>query len=58
MLIGGTSHVGKSTLGKALASKLGWDCVATDSLGKHPGRPWISTKNQEIKERMELKLRH
>lgn len=50
LLIGGTSHVGKSILGKALADRLGWNYVATDSLGKHPGRPWIGKKNKEIKE--------
>ena len=50
LLIGGTSHVGKSTLGKAWAIKLDWDYISTDSLGKHPGRPWITVKNREIKE--------
>jgi hypothetical protein len=40
VLIGGTSNVGKSTLAQALASRLGWSCVSTDSLGRHPGRPW------------------
>ena len=43
ILIGGTSHAGKSTLGLSLAEKLGWDYLATDSLARHPGRPW---KNQ------------
>ena len=40
MLIGGSSHVGKSTLAEFLASKLGWDCISTDRLARHPGRPW------------------
>ncbi len=40
LLIGGTSNVGKSTLAQALADRLGWDCVSTDKLGRHPGRPW------------------
>ena len=40
VLIGGTSNVGKSTLAQALARRLGWSCVSTDSLGRHPGRPW------------------
>jgi hypothetical protein len=40
VLIGGTSHVGKSTLTQALARRLGWSYVSTDSLGRHPGRPW------------------
>jgi hypothetical protein len=40
LLIGGTSNVGKTTLAQALAAQLGWTCVSTDSLGRHPGRPW------------------
>ena len=40
ILIGGSSHAGKSTLADILASRLGWRRVATDSLGRHPGRPW------------------
>jgi hypothetical protein len=39
-LIGGTSHVGKSTTAQALAARLGWACVSTDRLARHPGRPW------------------
>ena len=42
ILIGGTSHVGKSTLAEALASRLGWQQMSTDSLSRHPGRPWHS----------------
>ena len=40
ILIGGTSNVGKSTLGQALAAKLRWRHISTDSLARHPGRPW------------------
>ncbi len=40
VLIGGTSNVGKTTLAQALAARLGWSCVSTDKLGRHPGRPW------------------
>ena len=40
VLIGGTSHVGKSTLSESLAEALGWEHVSTDSLARHPGRPW------------------
>lgn len=40
ILIGGTSHVGKSTLAQHLSETLGWKVVATDSLARHPGRPW------------------
>ncbi|HEY2709885.1 MAG TPA: hypothetical protein VGI95_17695 [Caulobacteraceae bacterium] len=39
-LIGGTSHVGKSTTALALVERLGWDYVSTDKLARHPGRPW------------------
>lgn len=49
ILIGGTSHVGKSTLGKYLANKLGWSYLATDRLAKHPGRPW-SENGQAVRE--------
>ena len=40
ILIGGPSNVGKSTLAEFLAQKLGWSHLSTDSLGRHPGRPW------------------
>ena len=43
LLIGGTSHVGKSTLAQALADQLGGDHVSTDSLARHPGRPWATS---------------
>ncbi|MGD1875429.1 MAG: hypothetical protein ACFB02_20525 [Mastigocoleus sp.] len=34
ILIGGTSHAGKSTLGQALAITLGWDYCSTDKLAR------------------------
>ncbi len=40
ILIGGPSHVGKSTLAHAMAAQLRWKCISTDSLARHPGRPW------------------
>lgn len=40
VLVGGTSHVGKSTLAESLAAELGWRRISTDSLARHPGRPW------------------
>ncbi|MDE2705500.1 MAG: AAA family ATPase [Gemmatimonadota bacterium] len=40
ILIGGSSHVGKSTLADSLAAKLGWTQISTDKLARHPGRPW------------------
>jgi 2-phosphoglycerate kinase len=43
LLIGGSSNVGKSIVAQALAERLGWRCVSTDSLAKHPGRPWRQT---------------
>ena len=45
LLIGGTSHTGKTTLAQSLAQQLDRDCISTDSLARHPGRPWkISDK--------------
>lgn len=40
VLIGGTSHAGKSTTAEALAARLGWETISTDKLARHPGRPW------------------
>ena len=40
ILIGGTSHVGKSTLGRRLAEEWEWNYLSTDQLARHPGRPW------------------
>lgn len=40
ILIGGSSHVGKSLLAQSLAATLGWTHISTDSLARHPGRPW------------------
>ncbi|WP_031486307.1 AAA family ATPase [Streptomyces bicolor] len=40
VLIGGTSHTGKSTVARAVAERLGFDCRSTDRLARHPGRPW------------------
>lgn len=42
ILIGGASHVGKTRIAAQLAQRLGWRCVSTDDLGRHPGRPWES----------------
>jgi shikimate kinase len=43
LLIGGTSHAGKSTLAEALAARLGWQLISTDRLARHPGRPWSTS---------------
>lgn len=40
ILISGSSHVGKSTLAARLAQALGCHAISTDSLARHPGRPW------------------
>jgi 2-phosphoglycerate kinase len=40
MLIGGSSHCGKSTVAARIAGRLGWEAVSTDTMGRHPGRPW------------------
>ncbi|MEM5477136.1 hypothetical protein [Pacificibacter sp. AS14] len=44
ILIGGASHVGKSTLAKALGEALGWEVFSTDQMARHPGRPWPKTR--------------
>ena len=40
ILIGGSSHSGKSALSESIASNLGWNRISTDTLARHPGRPW------------------
>lgn len=40
VLIGGTSHAGKSTLAREIAARLGVEARSTDKMGRHPGRPW------------------
>lgn len=40
LLIGGSSHAGKSTLAAHIAAERGWACRSTDKLARHPGRPW------------------
>ncbi len=42
ILIGGSSHVGTSTLARSLADTLGWRMLSTDTMARHPGRPWRS----------------
>jgi 2-phosphoglycerate kinase len=48
ILIGGTSHTGKSSVARALADRMGWAARSTDSLARHPGRPWGSIPPQVI----------
>jgi 2-phosphoglycerate kinase len=48
ILIGGSSHVGKSTLGRSLAAKLAWSYRSTDTLARHPGRPWVGANGKVI----------
>lgn len=40
ILIGGTSHAGKSSVAGVVAARLGWEARSTDYLARHPGRPW------------------
>lgn len=40
ILIGGSSHSGKSTLAEALGARPGWTHISTDGMARHPGRPW------------------
>ncbi len=48
ILIGGSSHAGKSTLAQALAAELGWSYCSTDKLARHPGRPWVGANGKAI----------
>ncbi|BAY85918.1 hypothetical protein NIES267_54240 [Calothrix parasitica NIES-267] len=48
ILIGGSSHAGKSTLAQYLATKLNWNYRSTDKLARHPGRPWIQDNKKFI----------
>ena len=48
ILIGGSSHAGKSTLAQYLATKLNWNYRSTDKLARHPGRPWIQANKKFI----------
>lgn len=47
LLIGGTSNVGKSTVARSLAAAAGFECQSTDTLARHPGRPW-RTAGREV----------
>jgi 2-phosphoglycerate kinase len=40
ILIGGSSHAGKSSAGRLAAARLGWELAPTDGMARHPGRPW------------------
>lgn len=46
LLVGGTSHVGKTTLAARLASTPGWKHLSTDQFARHPGRPWRDDLSQ------------
>ena len=48
ILIGGSSHAGKSTLSETLAATLGWTSLSTDRLAAHPGRPWRRTPGDKV----------
>lgn len=40
ILVGGTSHTGKSTLSASLATAFNYEVLSTDKMARHPGRPW------------------
>lgn len=46
VLIGGTSNVGKSTVARAVADRLGFEYRSTDMLARHPGRPWRTPERE------------
>lgn len=46
LIIGGSSHAGKTTLAAKVASNPGWVMRSTDTLAKHPGKPWKTASSQ------------
>lgn len=48
ILIGGTSHTGKTTLARQLAIDRGLPFISTDYLANHPGRPWRDDDNEPV----------
>ncbi|MET8075598.1 AAA family ATPase [Streptomyces sp. NPDC005303] len=46
VMIGGTSHTGKSTVAEAIADRLGFEHRSTDLLARHPGRPWRTPERE------------
>ena len=48
ILIGGTSHAGKTMVARALSQKYNFDLYSTDRVAKHPGRPWTSPKGSPV----------
>jgi shikimate kinase len=46
VLIGGTSHTGKSTTARAVARRLDLPLASTDYLARHPGRPWRTPERE------------
>lgn len=48
LLLIGTSHVGKSTCATSIGSAVGWPVISTDTLGRHPGRPWTGVPDAVI----------
>ncbi|TDQ50299.1 RNA polymerase sigma-70 factor [Actinorugispora endophytica] len=46
VLVGGTSNTGKSTVARAVADRLGFECLSTDGLARHPGRPWRTPERE------------
>lgn len=48
LLLLGTSHVGKSSCAKALTDLFDVPALSTDTLGRHPGRPWTGVPAQVL----------
>ncbi|RYG02127.1 MAG: hypothetical protein EOO02_11240 [Chitinophagaceae bacterium] len=42
ILLTGTSHVGKTSCAMILGKNTGYEVISTDTLARHPGRPWSS----------------
>ena len=53
VLIGGTSHAGKTTVARALSSRCDCDLRSSDKLARHPGRPWAGARGEPVPEHVE-----
>ncbi len=49
LFLAGTSHLGKSSSAQQLADKAGCSIQSTDTMGRHPGRPWKGVPDPVLK---------
>ncbi len=53
ILIGGTSHTGKTTVARTFSAECGCDLHSSDKLARHPGRPWTTVSGPAVPEHVE-----